>query len=753
MSQPVYLPDVTRVTWDLVELPAYKHAVAKEITSGAAFTGRGASSDGIGAVQDAIAPQLRVVSSPDVFNSRIGVDAPVLEWVDKSPELTASWTVYRVANPEGAGSGASTTWTAVMRLGAEATTFRDVSLPDGYSAQYIVVATLKDGRDGPSSNQVATGLRPAVPAITATGRQSAIALSWTRTDGADSWDLYRDGALYKSWSSMKAAATVGASTVAWTDPTGTGHAHEYAVVAINRWERAATVTTAQGVRDPGAQANQLEVGTDSAAAFGAPGLTATRLVSTASGAWSAPLAPTAVTAANRQPADIDNPDSTWETVVDVTWTASAWTGGYSAAAAEATRYALVRGSTTVRTGVQDTKASDDGNAPRGATSTYKVTASTLAPHPLTGGTGTTSLLTWPAAPSCTATPGGGGQPATRAATVSVAAPGGQAVTGLRQRIRSGEIRATSTDAWTTLAHSTTHYWRGQASNTGGYGPWSPECSTTTDVLAVRISGASWTTRSVVADADATNGTSRSIGVDEKGYSVPGTHLEYDQLEDGQPWTVTASNTDGFNTVTDRRSGSAGVPNSTNDPGFRTPPLVAPTPTCAATVTDSQAPGAITVGGGDQVKLGSGGTVYAGPRSYSGLAAGTYVGYARNVISDGHNSATSGWDACPGRSVVNPPPVTRGAVWVVSMRRSAPAMRTTRWCASAWRPQPLLPARRSGAGPATSPPLTCGAMPTSGRTCPGPPQPRTCPARSRAGTRCWTQAGTCSVTSGVRRSGP
>jgi hypothetical protein len=91
------------------------------------------------------------------------------------------------------------------------------------------------------------------------------------------------------------------------------------------------------------------------------------------------------------------------------------------------------------------------------------------------------------------------------------------------------------------------------------------------------------------------------------------------------------------------------------------------PVCSASVTDSTAPGSISIGGGDQVKLGSGGGVY-GPRAYSGLGAGTYTGYARNVASDGYNTAYSGWDACAAKTILGPPATPSSSTFNFSQQR-------------------------------------------------------------------------------------
>jgi len=553
LPTPVPFADVTRVAWELRAMPAFDGARELTITSGAALTQR-VHSDGAGAVQDALAPLLEIVYDPDVPNTRIGVDAPVLRWTDRTPELTTGWVVYR-ASAEGDGPSGRTTWQAVMRLGPAADTWIDVSLGDGATGQWVVVATLDGARTGPSSNQVSSGLRPATPTLTATGLQAGIGLSWSRTPGADGWDVYRDGALTYRWSEIEDEAAFTDDTVTWVDPTGAGAAFTYEVVATSRWERAATVTSAQGARAPNAQRHVLEAGTSVDAELGAPGLTARRLTSEPASAWSAPVAPIGLTIANRQPADPANLASTWDATVDLRWTASAWTGGYADAARAATRYAVTRGGTSIRTGLTSVSTTDTG-APRGTTSGYVVTASTVAPHSLTGAASMGTLLTWPSAPTCTATAGGGGHPATRAATVTVSGPAGQTVSARRQRIASGEVRAAASSAWITLTHGTPYAWRGQAQNAAGWSPWSGECGISTAVLTV--------TPPPTPSCWATSAPQYAPGSIHWGVSTDATLTSPSTTYASGAGTYrcaasrTNTNSDGFNTVSSTRTGSGSV---------------------------------------------------------------------------------------------------------------------------------------------------------------------------------------------------
>src|SRR5690606_21394376 len=85
-------------------------------------------------------------------------------------------------------------------------------------------------------------------------------------------------------------------------------------------------------------------------------------------------------------------------------------------------------------------------------------------------------------------------------------------------------------------------------------------------------------------------------------------------------------------------------------GRTTLTLPAPAAPRSASVQTSTAPGSTRVSGGTQVRRSSGATTYAGPRTYAGLAAGTYRPQARNRATDGTNTVYSGWSSCPARTI-------------------------------------------------------------------------------------------------------
>jgi len=745
MKLPVIPAEVRRVTWDLSALPAYDDAKDVRVSSGAAFTGTGSRSDGTGVqADDALRPLL------DVTTERPGVDKPQLTWQDKSPSVTAGWTVYRIDYAE--GTNPPTSWSAIMQLPASMTTWTDVSLPAGHTGQYVVVATLTDGQQGPSSNQVSTGLRPAAPTITATGATTSIAVSWNSVTGADSYDVYRDGSLVK----------VGLTATTWTDKSGEhawtgsgyGHAHTYNVVAVNRWERAATNPTQK-------QDQRLALGQDAGATLGLP--SAKRTLSNAASAWTAPAAVTGLAGANRLPADQADLASVWDPKVDIDWAASAWVGDYATAAKSATRYAVSRGSTTL-TAATAAVTLDDSSAPRGTSSTWTVVPTAGG---LTGPSASAGLLTWPSAATCTATLGGGGFGTTRAATVDVTEPAGQTVTGVRHaRTSDGTYHTTNPFAWTSLADGTTTSWKAQAKNGAGYGPFGAACSAKTDLLGASLGydASETTTRAVRVDVSVLVGGTAVSNLDARGLDLETTisanagdsgadtvwagvgSKGWGSLVHNTSRTVTSRVTDGYNTATatkdvrtlkleatlsatgsdtwwigtstnvevggavqttsqleaagitvsttiTRKAGGSVEPDTSFEgkgghtwqplvasrshsdyewyvfsarasDGFNRPPattmeartgiLSVAAATCVATLTDALAPGALTISGGGQVRLGSAGTIYGGPQGYSGLGAGTYVGYARNVSDDDHgNVYYSGWDACPARTIEVP----------------------------------------------------------------------------------------------------
>ncbi len=566
LTAPVRADDVARVAWSLTATPAYpRDAKQRTIASGAALSQRTGTSGGGQNAGDPRSPLLEVVTPHE------GVDAPVLAWTDPTHALTQNYTLYRIAYAE--GEPASTTWQALITLPATESSYRDVSLARGWTARYLLRATTTDGRQGPTSNQVATGRRPTATTATATGQTTAIRVDWPAVAGADSYDIYRDGVL----------VAVERTGTTWTDATGRGHAHSYLVVPVNRWERCATVSLRCTEAN---QTRTLNAGTAASAVLPTGGVR--RTLSAEASAWSAPPAVTDLTAA-RQPVQgsVDDPGSAWDARITVSWTASAWTGAYADAARAATRYAVARTSTGTALGTTASTSMDDASAPRGAVGTWSITPSAGG---LTGPGAATQRLTYPDAPACSVELVAGAE--TRSARVHTADVAGGSAYRTRLTWRSGARGEGAGSSpvplgtilgrgavYDPLPHSTAHSWRGQAAADGGgeagiWGPWGGECGTTTGVLeppAVPDFAAPTCTGTVSGYAPATIAWTRSSGstgwVYRQAQSASGAGTYSAQAYRSE----TAARTDGFSRIERSATRSSAPCSATIDP----PPILAP----------------------------------------------------------------------------------------------------------------------------------------------------------------------------------
>lgn len=536
----------------------------RPLVSGAAFGKFVAPGSGVVA-QQAKAPILRVVTTAAADAATgapardAGVSAPVLSWTDSTANIAAGWAVFALRYPTGTPDGTRGQYQQVgyvingdpSQL-SQTLTWTDNDLPAGSTGQYVVAAVSSAQKTGPDSNMVTTGLRPAAPTLTVKGKATEIDLSWTAPAGAGTYDVYRDGTLYASLGNV----------TSWVDPTGVANAHVYEVVASNRWEAAWWC---------GSDSCRASLGIPDSSATGQTG--SKRVLSNKPSAWTAPIAPTAVHAANRT-----QPDTT----VDLGWTAPTWVGDATtvAAAKAAVRYQVDRSSTHVRTGLNAVSTTDTG-APRGATSGWVVSASTVAgtnepafdhlvDSSVPAASASTSMLTWPGAPTCTASLNGGGQPSTRAATITSTGPSGQTVSGHHLKLSAdGSTQTANSAAWTQLSDGTAYTWNAQAYNAAGNGPYGANCGVTTDPLRISIASTSASTRTITASASATNGTSRNITL-EGVSTIDGTSGSWDPLHDGTGFTVTARNTDGYNNAVAQKAVSTATLPAPAAPSFATP---------------------------------------------------------------------------------------------------------------------------------------------------------------------------------------
>ena len=581
LPTPVDASQVSRIGWVITGTPRPSTAVLR-LESSASVMGRGTATDGGGAEQDAVAADLSIVTHETAVP---GVHAPVLRWTDRSPELSQGWSVYRTSYPDGADA-ASSGWEQVAYLATSTPapgtmTWTDTSLPKGHTALYVVRATTSEGY-GPSSNQVASGLRPVAPTLTTTGSQGSISLTWTASVvGATGYDVYRSEGgtaesapvLYKRWSEIKSSATrTGTGAAArwtWTDSLTPGQARTYSLVAVNRWERVATTTTQMGELPTGEALAKQYSGTTQTSR------TAARAASTTSGAFTAPAQPNGPVLA------LSSATSATDYSSRVTWAPATWTGGGPVTATDGQGH-RDRGWTSQRRTTGGYTAVWTTEVPRGTAT--KVDFST-APDMTYGyqirtvnGAGASvwsaekRILQRPAVPAAPAVALTG--LTTRQATVTAATSPSATSWAVEMTTGAGSsamrgVRATASDRrlhYNELAHSSDHVFRTRSTNVapvgtagGGTSAWGATGSVRTDPLRVSIVDGWSDTRRI----DLTLGTTGGAGGDSARIEVtrsgaapgegigtkagPGRH-RWDPLQHGTGYQAWASNTDGYNSV-------------------------------------------------------------------------------------------------------------------------------------------------------------------------------------------------------------
>ena len=654
LADPVEVDRVTRVGWTLLAA-ADEDYREQELTSGAAFTGRGEVATGEGPIATAAKPRLCLSLRgpvdpgcgpvPAAATGKVeGVHSPVLQWTDTTPTLTQGWSVYRIANPEGTADGDAgrTTWTqAGFIVNPAQTWFVDATLEPGHTAQYVVVAVVPSGV-GPTSNQVITGKRPASTLTRANGAATSIAVDWDKVTGATGYDVFRDGVLARSVSM--------GTTLAWIDQpgepgwagSGYGHTHYYRVVPVNRWENRITSSGDDARLPLGSLLSDPFPGGDRQASP----------QTAASGDFTAPAAPTLAA----------TPNSDWSNTVARTF--APWTGAGPSAGRDrgwvTQTHASAAGWSDLWAEAPGASAAQvQGSITAGAYRYYQALAcndSGCGPY-----SGEAVALQRPPTPSCTA-----GAINTRSVTVTTNPPAMESpYTAFDVDHIGGAGAPTNLDPLggasrgvDQLRHNTTQTFNTRTQNAspanGGWSDPSGGCAAPTPELKVWMTGISASTRTVNATAANEWGTSQNITL-EGVRTDAGLSSSWDPLGDGTAFTVTARNSDGYNDV----AAQAGIATAT----VATPGR----PTCQVAVNDSISPGGITISGGTQVKLGSGGAVRSGPEYFGSLGSGTYTGYARNTNSDGYtpNDKYSSWDPC-------------GSVTIKPASQPAPQSNATCW---------------------------------------------------------------------------
>ncbi len=210
--------------------------------------------------------------------------------------------------------------------------------------------------------------------------------------------------------------------------------------------------------------------------------------------------------------------------------------------------------------------------------------------------------------------------------------------------------STPTQTHTARTPGATDRYRMRSCNNVGCSPWTNAVSAMQRPprpLACTVSGA--TTRSLSVTVNGVAMESAATGFEVVGGTgaPTGTGVQalpvftVNQLTHGTTHTFTAR-------VRNASTAGGGWSDAVTCSGS-TAVLTAPAPTCTATVHDGVEPGSITISGGQQVKLGSGGAWLPGPQRYNGLSDGWFTGWALNAATDGYNSVTAS-DACPSQQI-------------------------------------------------------------------------------------------------------
>ncbi|MGO8670935.1 MAG: malectin domain-containing carbohydrate-binding protein, partial [Capsulimonadaceae bacterium] len=233
-------------------------------------------------------------SPPTNVTVTIGNAQNVISWT-----ASAGATSYNVLR----GTASNGEATTPIVTGLTATSYTDSGLVNGTTYYYEVEALNAYGTSAPSSQASGTpepGIPPAPAGLTATGGTTQVALAWTASSGATSYNVYRGTAA--GGESATAIATA-LTTVTYTN-TGllAGETYYYKVAAVNTSGTSPQSTEASAITIAGvpagvtATAGNLQVALTWTASTGAASYDVYR--GTASGGESATPIATAVTTAS-----------------------------------------------------------------------------------------------------------------------------------------------------------------------------------------------------------------------------------------------------------------------------------------------------------------------------------------------------------------------------------------------------------------------------------------------------------------------
>ena len=170
-------------------------------------------------------PEPAAPAAPTGLTATAGNASVALTWTASSG--ATSYNVYR-------GTTAGGESTTAIATGITSPSYSDTGLTNGTTYYYKVAAVNGGGTSGLSAEASATPEPPAPAAptgLTATAGNASVALTWTASTGATSYNVYRGTT---AGGESTTAIASGISTTAYTDSTVTnGTTYYYKVAAVN----------------------------------------------------------------------------------------------------------------------------------------------------------------------------------------------------------------------------------------------------------------------------------------------------------------------------------------------------------------------------------------------------------------------------------------------------------------------------------------------------------------------------------------
>ena len=209
----------------------YTVNIGQTVGSSTAYVGFTAGTGGLTATQNILSwtyslASTSVPASPTNLTATAGNAQVALNWTGSAG--ATSYNIYRSTTQGGEGSTA-------YKTGLTSTSFTDTGLTNGTTYYYQVTAVNSAGESGRSSEVSATPASTSVPAsptnLTATAGNAQVALTWTASSGATSYNIYRSTTQGGEGST---AYKTGLTSTSFTD-TGliNGTTYYYQVTAVN----------------------------------------------------------------------------------------------------------------------------------------------------------------------------------------------------------------------------------------------------------------------------------------------------------------------------------------------------------------------------------------------------------------------------------------------------------------------------------------------------------------------------------------